>query len=89
MYSLRQLLDVTGHITLFTDAVDSVQDQDQDSLLVKRRNDNHSSDKRAIFLLYNDIKHMVKGNDLAELHAQIHAPVIDTGLLSCDLCFAC
>ena len=30
---------------------------------------------------------MVKGNDLAELHAQIHAPVIDTGLLSCDLCF--
>ena len=30
---------------------------------------------------------MMEGNNLAELRAQIHAPVIDTGLFSCALCF--
>ena len=36
---------------------------------------------------YNAIKYMVEGNNLAELCAQIHAPVIDTELFSCALCF--
>ena len=30
---------------------------------------------------------MVEGNYLGELRAQIHAPVIDTGLFPCALCF--
>ena len=29
----------------------------------------------------------MEGNNLVELLAQIHAPVIDTGLFSCVLCF--
>ena len=63
---------VTGRIPLFTD------------MLAYRSM--HQSNKQC-FLYYNDIKHMVEGNNLAELRDQIHAPVIDTVLFSCASCF--
>ena len=47
----------------------------------------HASVKRAIVFLYNDVKHMVEGNTLVELSAQIQIQVIDTGLCYCALCF--
>ena len=40
-----------------------------------------------LYFLYNVIKYIVEGHNLAELCTQMHAQVIDTGLFSCALCF--
>ena len=48
---------VTGYMTLFKD--------------VPAYRNMHQSIEHSFFFLYNDIKHIVKRNNLAELHAQI------------------